>query len=144
MNLIKEGVMSKHRPAVYQEVIKNLDDFTRTIYNDVIIYKLNFTRATFKEAQYFRDLVIEDIKAKKLKMIVDLSECDYIDSTFLGALVIILKKAAYYSGEIKYIKPNACALALIKLTGLYSIFNLYSNLKDAVESFEYPSIEKME
>lgn len=130
--------------TTYEERFMSHDDFKREEIGDIVVHKLNFTRATVKEAQQFRDIVIKDIRNKKLKIIVDLSDCDYIDSTFLGALVIILKKAAEASGEVKYVKPNTAALALIKMTGLYSIFNLYSSVPDAIDSFGFPLIETLE
>ncbi|MBK7630532.1 MAG: STAS domain-containing protein [Ignavibacteriales bacterium] len=129
--------------TMYEERFICHDDFKREVVRDLVVHKLNFTRATFKEAQQFRDIVIEDISSKNLKIIIDLSECDYIDSTFLGALVIVLKKIAEVGGEIKYVKPTASALALIKLTGLYSVFNLYHSAQDAIDSFEYPTIESL-
>lgn len=92
--------------TIYEERFISHDDFKREEIKDIVVYKLNFTRATIKEAQQFRDIVVEDIKSRKLKIIVDLSECDYIDSTFLGALVIIVKKAAEASGGSKICKTQ--------------------------------------
>lgn len=129
--------------TIYEERFISHEDFKREVIRDLVVHKLNLTRATFKEAQQFRDIVIEDITLKNLKIIIDLSECDYIDSTFLGALVIVLKKISEAGGEIKYVKPTPSALALIKLTGLYNIFNLYNSLQDAIDSFEYPTIESL-
>ena len=111
------------------------EDFTRETYGDVLIEKVNFSRATFKEAQEFKDKLVYDILTNNLKIIIDLSSCEYIDSTFLGALVIILKKMAERSGEIKYVIPQPSALYLFKITGLYGVLNLYRNKEEALESF---------
>ena len=79
-----------------------------------------------------------------MKIIVDLSICEYVDSTFLGALVIALKKLSDRGGEIKYVIPKPEALYLLKLTGLYGVFNLYRTSEDAVDSFNYPPIESLQ
>lgn len=118
-----------------KEVHFGLEDFQRELVNDVVIEKVNISRATFKEAQEFKDRVVFDIAANNHKIIIDLSGCDYIDSTFLGVLVVVLKKMAEKGGEIKYIIPQPSALYLFKITGLYSVLNLYRNIEEAMQSF---------
>lgn len=118
-----------------KEVYFGLEDFQRELINDVVIEKVNISRATFKEAQEFKDRVVFDIAANNHKVIIDLSGCDYIDSTFLGVLVVVLKKMAEKGGEIKYIIPQPSALYLFKITGLYSVLNLYRNIEEAMQSF---------
>ena len=111
------------------------EDFTKEVIGDVLIEKVNFSRATFKEAQEFKDRLLYDILTNNIKIIIDLSSCEYIDSTFLGALVVVLKKMAERSGELKYVIPQPSALYLFKITGLYGVLNLYRNKEEALESF---------
>lgn len=111
------------------------EDFSREMVGDVLIESVNFSRATFKEAGIFKDRLVYDILKNNLKIIIDLSQCEYIDSTFLGALVVVLKKMTERGGEIKYIIPQPSALYLFKITGLYGVLNLYKNKEEALESF---------
>ncbi len=112
-----------------------IEDFTKEMIGDILIEKVNFSRATFKEAQEFKDRLVFDILKNNLKIIIDLSSCEYIDSTFLGALVVVLKKMAELGGEIKYVIPQPSALYLFKITGLYGVLNLYRNKEEAAISF---------
>lgn len=112
------------------------EDFTRELKHDILIERINFTRATFKEAQEFKERIEMDILTNQLKIIIDLSNCEYIDSTFLGVLVVVLKKMAEKSGEIKYIIPKPSAQFLFKITGLYGVLNLYRTVEEAINSFE--------
>lgn len=121
--------------TAYKGVTMDFEDFTKEVVGDVLVEKVNFSRATFKEAQEFKDRLIYDILMNNEKIIVDLSSCEYIDSTFLGALVVILKKMADRSGEIKYVIPQPSALYLFKITGLYGVLNLYRNREEAIQSF---------
>lgn len=111
------------------------EDFTKEVFGDVLVEKVNFSRATFKEAQEFKDRLVFDILTNNVKIIIDLSSCEYIDSTFLGALVVVLKKMAERGGELKYVIPQPSALYLFKITGLYGVLNLYRNKEEALESF---------
>lgn len=122
-------------PTLYEGTKIDFEDFTREVIKDILIEKVNFTRATFKEAQEFKDRLVYDILMNNEKIIIDLSSCEYIDSTFLGALVVILKKMAERSGEIKYVIPQPSALYLFKITGLYGVLNLYRTRDEAIESF---------
>jgi len=121
--------------TAYKGVTMDFEDFTKEVVGDVLVEKVNFSRATFKEAQEFKDRLIYDILMNNEKIIIDLSSCEYIDSTFLGALVVILKKMADRSGEIKYVIPQPSALYLFKITGLYGVLNLYRNREEALQSF---------
>ena len=118
-----------------KEQIIELTDFTRELVGDVLVESINLSRATFKEASLFKDRLVFDILRNNLKIVIDLSSCEYIDSTFLGSLVVILKKMAERGGEIKYVIPQPSAIYLFKITGLYGVLNLYRNKSEAVESF---------
>lgn len=132
--MITVDAIKKVTPKILAKNVE-FEDFSREFVGDVLIEKINFSWATFKEAQIFKNRLEYDILKGNLKIIIDLSECEYIDSTFLGTLVVILKKMAERSGEIKYVIPHPSALYLFKITGLYSVLNLYRNKEEAVESF---------
>lgn len=127
--------MFQEASIMKSDMLVGFEDFNREVVGDVIVEKVNISRATFKEAQEFKDRVVFDIAANNHKIIIDLSSCDYIDSTFLGVLVVVLKKMAEKGGEIKYIIPQPSALYLFKITGLYSVLNLYKNVEEAISSF---------
>lgn len=122
-------------PQMNKAQILDFEDFSREMVGDILIESVNFSRATFKEAGLFKDRLVYDILKNNLKIVIDLSHCEYIDSTFLGSLVVVLKKMAERGGEIKYVIPQPSALYLFKITGLYGVLNLYRNRAEAVESF---------
>jgi len=104
--------------------ILDFEDFSREMVGDILIESVNFSRATFKEAGLFKDRLVYDILKNNLKIVIDLSHCEYIDSTFLGSLVVVLKKMAERGGEIKYVITQPSALYLFNITGLYCVINL--------------------
>jgi anti-anti-sigma regulatory factor len=113
----------------------DFDDFTKEVVGDLVIQKVNFSRATFKEAHEFKKRLNNDILSNNLKIIIDLSSCEFIDSAFLGSLVVVHKKMTECSGEIKYVIPRQSAFYLFKLIGLYEVLKLYARKEDAIESF---------
>lgn len=119
----------------YSDTKLDFDDFTKEVVGDLVIQKVNFSRATFKEAQEFKNRLNNDILSNNLKIIIDLSSCEFIDSAFLGSLVVVLKKMTEQGGEIKYVIPRQSAFYLFKLIGLYGVLKLYARKEDAIESF---------
>lgn len=123
-----------------QEITRvKMEDFEKLVIKDIIIEKVNLTRATYKEASELKKILDDDIEKKFRKLIVDLSQCEFIDSTFLGVLVLSLKKISMISGEIRLVKPKSVVRALMEKSGTLNIFNAYDTLDEAVESFEFTS-----
>lgn len=114
----------------------NSEDFSFEVINDVVIEKIHFTRATMKEATIFKSRLDKYLFYKHYKIIVDLSDCEFIDSTFLGVLVVSLKKIFERGGEIKFVITSESLLKTIKDIKLDRVFNLYNNRQAALDSFK--------
>ncbi len=58
-----------------KDFLTGFEDFSKEVINDVLVEKVNFSRATFKEAQEFKDRLVYDILTNNLRIIIDLSSC---------------------------------------------------------------------
>ncbi len=112
------------------------DDFELLHVNDLIIVVVNLSRATYKEASLLKKHLDEMIKNNQKKIIVDLSQCEFIDSTFLGVLVLSLKSSAKIDGDIRLIKPAEVVKTLMEKAGTFNVFNLYDSMEEAIKSYE--------
>lgn len=110
-------------------------DFTKEIIGDIMIEVVNLTRATLKEAEEFKLLLSQDIESGWKKIIVDLSDCEFIDSTFLGALVVSLKKATSLGGDLKLVGFQPAVHSMFELTRMYRVFEAFPNREEALDSF---------
>jgi anti-anti-sigma factor len=110
-------------------------DFIKEIKGDVLIEKVNLTRATLKEAEEFKSALISDIEEGWQKIIVDLSDCEFIDSTFLGALVVSLKKVTAAGGDMRLVGFQSAVNSMFELTRMYRVFESYRSKDEAVESY---------
>jgi anti-anti-sigma factor len=109
-------------------------DFEKQLSGDVLIEKVNLLRATIVEASIIKKKLFEDIHLSNKKIIVDISVCDFIDSTFLGALVISLKRTRETGGDIKMVIASSVAKTL-NVTGVLRVFKNYSSIEDALKSY---------
>ncbi len=120
-----------------------MEDFEKKVVKDVIIEKVNLSRATWKEAVELKKILEEDIVKKFPKIVVDISECEFMDSTFLGALVVSQKNFNKNGSEIKLVEPASVMQTLMEKSGTLKIFDTYSSVDEAVKSFDldYSKVE---
>ncbi|GAB6281550.1 MAG: STAS domain-containing protein [Ignavibacterium sp.] len=110
-------------------------DFTKEIFGDITVEVVNLTRATMKEAEEFKKILSNDIDLGARKIVVDLSECEFIDSTFLGALVVSLKKITALGGDLKLVGFQPSVHSMFELTRMYRVFEAFPSKKEAIESY---------
>ncbi len=110
-------------------------DFIKENYGDVIVQIVDLTRATMREADEFKRVLAEDIERGHKKLIVDLTVCEFIDSTFLGALVISLKKITNLGGDLRLVGFQPAVHSMFELTRMNRVFDSYKSKEEAVKSF---------
>ena len=84
----------------------------------------------------FKALMIERINSGNKNLIVSFKQVDYVDSSFLGALVSILKRVLPIGGKIVLTEINADISSLFELTRLDKVFHLEKSLSQALKQFE--------
>jgi anti-sigma B factor antagonist len=110
-------------------------DFEKQSSDEVVIEKVNLLRATTVEASIMKKRLFDDIHLSEKKIIVDINRCDFIDSTFLGALVISLKKTRETGGDIKIVTGSSVVKNILDITGFLRVFKNYSSIEDALKSY---------
>ena len=65
-------------------------EFFREEKDNVVVISVNLKRATLVEAEEFKQVLVNDIQRGFKHIVVDLSNCEFIDSTFLCCLVVSL------------------------------------------------------
>jgi anti-sigma B factor antagonist len=104
--------------------------------NGVTIIKVNLKRATVDVVKDFKNFLFNLIdNEQKKKIILDLSNVEFVDSSFLGAVVSGLKKVTAIKGDIKVVELQAPVRAMFELTRLYKVFEIFDNKQDAINSF---------
>jgi len=109
--------------------------FTKLHPKDVTVIVVDLTRATILEAREMKQVIEAEIAAGQRKLVIDLSECEFIDSTFLGSLVVELKKMKEEGGELKLVLPKKLDKDLFAVTDTFRLFHLYKTRDKAVKSF---------
>lgn len=111
-------------------------EYLTEVYEDVLVQTVDLTRATLKEADEFKTALSKIIDKGYRKIVVDLSQCEFIDSTFLGALVVMLKRITSLGGDMKLIGFHPAVNSMMELTRMHRIFESFTNKEEAVNSFD--------
>src|SRR5271163_216077 len=92
-------------------------------------------RLTVGEASSVREKVTALAAAGQINVLLNLEFVEYIDSTGLGAMVICFTSLKKAGGALKLVNPNKRNVELLLLTKLHTIFEVFSDEQDAVNSF---------
>lgn len=111
-------------------------NFVEQKHGNVLVIGINLARATLQEAESFKQLLFNAIERGERKIVVDFSQCDFVDSTFLGGLVVGLKRMTQAGGDIRLVGFRPAVRSMMELTRMHKVFDCYDSVNDAVKSFE--------
>ena len=101
-----------------------------------VVLNINLNKATLIEAKEFKDYFEDAVTKTDKDIIVNLSVCEYLDSTFLGILVRTHKKLLAQNRTIAIIEPVNQSSILLTLNSIGKIFPIYSSVKIALDDIE--------
>ena len=105
------------------------------MHGETIVVAVNLQRATLNDANELKKTLFLEIESGRKKIIVDLTECEFIDSTFLGALVISLKKITELRGDLRLVVFQPAVITMFQLTRMNQIFEFFETKEEAIKSF---------
>ena len=114
-----------------------LDIRERTI-EEVTIFDVRGRLTGGENVTMLRDHIKRYLEGGNCRVILNLAEVDYIDSSGLGALVICYTSTKKAGGALKLLKLSLRNIELLILTKLTTVFEIFQDEQDAVNSF-YPN-----
>jgi anti-sigma B factor antagonist len=113
------------QPYFYAEDIE-IDDTTHVVAlgGEVDLYS----------APELKKRVLAAIDAGKTRIVVDLANTTFIDSTTLGVLVGARKRLRLKEGKLAVVCPDPDKLALFEMTGLDRVFSIHDDRESALEA----------
>ena len=113
-----------------------MEDIEKIYFNDVVVLEINLIRATINEAIVFREIVEMEINSFHTNLVIDLSKCDYIDSTFFGAIIVASKRLIDIGYKLKVVKPTLIGEFIFSHTNYLKVFDKYKTREAAIKSFD--------
>ncbi|WCT10566.1 STAS domain-containing protein [Mucilaginibacter jinjuensis] len=107
------------------DIITNQDNY--------LLVDVNIQEANMANADTFKSEVIAMLDQYRKKIVLSLHHVNYIDSTFLGALVAALKHAIALKLDIALVGLNKDIRDLLVLIRLDKVFKIYDTFSDATK-----------
>jgi anti-sigma B factor antagonist len=102
---------------------------------DVTVIDANGRITLGEGSSTFRD-TIKDLTARgNKKLLVNLGDVSYIDSSGIGEMVSGFTSVANQGGELKLLNLNKRVKDLLQITKLYTVFEVFDDEAAAVRSF---------
>ncbi len=114
-----------------------MNSIHRIFKEGVAIEKVDLFRATMNEAKEINHNLLDDSSNYK-EIVVDLSSCDYIDSTFFGAMVSAYKRIKAKGGSIVLIIGETFLSKSYFYNDISSVFDVYPSMKEALHALKAP------
>ena len=94
-------------------------------------------RIDLQVAGEFRTALLQLIEGGQLRLVVDMSDVQFVDSSGLGALVSALKtlRLLKRDGDIRLANVQPPVVALLEIIRLHRVFSSYPSVDQAVASF---------
>lgn len=111
-----------------------MSDYQINIIDEIVVVKVDILIATHRDAKPLWDEFESKLLFNRKRIVIDLSFCNNVDSTFLGMLVKILRKLNEKGGQLALVFPKLVKQELFIVTGINKIIPCYKTLTEALRS----------
>ena len=112
----------------------NMTTITRQV-GDVSIVDISGRIVLGEESAALRNLVCDLLSKEQKKILFNLADVKYIDSSGLGHLVSAFTSVRKQGGELKLLKLTNKVQDLMQITRLYTVFDIMDDEAVAIKSF---------
>ena len=109
-------------------------DITQSNLNGVQVIEVK-GRLTADCAENYKQTLM-DIVAKNNRLVIDLAQLEYIDSTGLGAMVYVLQQTLDNGGELKLAHLQGKSRIVFDITKAYKIFDIFDTVDEAAAAIK--------
>ncbi|PIQ08230.1 MAG: anti-anti-sigma factor [Ignavibacteriales bacterium CG18_big_fil_WC_8_21_14_2_50_31_20] len=110
-------------------------NFEFSINNGIAIFKLNESRFDAAIAGLVKAEFTISLSEEVNKLIVDMSQVEYCDSSGLSALLLAFRILQAEEGKIKIASPQKSVKTLIEISQLDKILPIYNSVEEAIKEF---------
>jgi anti-sigma B factor antagonist len=100
-----------------------------------LIIIIEEAEANFSKSDQFKELVFQEIEKGNHQLILSFKQVDFLDSSFLGAVVAELKHLIPLQGKLVLVELNSDIKNLFELTRLDKVFEIKDDVVEASNIF---------
>ncbi len=100
--------------------------------NDSTVISIKEKRLDAHNAQELKEQIVNLLDSGKTKLVVELSDVRFVDSSGLGVLLSGFKNAASHQGGLCLSGLQPQVKSMFELTRLHRVFTIHSSLQEAL------------
>lgn len=108
---------------------------TRSKVDSITLLSLKGTIVAGRDSEVLTELVAEFLEGGETRIILDLAQVNFIDSTGIGALIRVHSSAMRKAAAVKLLHLTKRVYDVLQITRLSSVFEIYDDLEKAKASF---------
>ena len=113
-----------------------MDIFNLEIAEGVAIVKVDIPSATLREAKPMWELFESEMIFDWKRIIIDLSACTFVDSTFIGMIIKLYRRINESNSQLKLVFPQITDIESFRVVGITKIIECFKSIDLAVASFQ--------
>ena len=112
-----------------------MDIFKLELFEGIAVVKVDIPSATLREAKSLWEIFESEQIFDWRKIIIDLSECTFVDSTFIGMIIKIYRRVNETNSQLKLVFPQLNNTESFRVVGITKIMQCFKNIDHAVKSY---------
>lgn len=122
-----------------------MDQFKLEIAEGIAIVKVDIPSATLREAKPMWELFESEMIFDWKKIIIDLTACTFIDSTFIGMIIKIFRRVNERESQMKLVFPQITDIESFRVVGITKILECFNSVENAIKSYEpHASVKRID
>jgi anti-anti-sigma factor len=111
-----------------------IDVDTASVAEGVVVVR-PIGRLDLRTAAEVRERLVAEVGAGRPRLVVDLGDTSFVDSSGLGALIGGLKAARQAGGDLRLARPGEQARVVLQLTALDRVLIAYDSVAQALDGY---------
>src|SRR5688572_10947484 len=100
----------------------------------VLIFELSGALVFDDGTRMLRDVVRAAVAGGARACLLDMEGITYLDSGGVGTMVEVYRHVTRRGGQVKLLRPSACARRVLGITRLTAVFDIFDDEADAVRN----------
>ncbi len=113
-----------------------MEAFEKISIDDVFVIVVHLISPSLIDANEFKEIINEQISFSHTRLVIDLSKCVHIDSTFFGTIIMALRMMKGKGYKLKVVEPANPREDIFAIINPLGLFDLYKTREEAIKSFE--------
>ena len=109
-----------------------MEEFQINQIGNIVVVKVDPVSSTLKDAKPFWEEFEKNNLFDHNKIIIDISRCVHIDSTFMGMIVKIFKRVSGNNGQLKLVFPQLSSIDSFRISSITKVLECFDTLEEAL------------